>query len=197
MLKIGLTGGIGSGKSTVAKIFEVLDVPVYDSDAAARQLMITDLDLKEQILHHFGEAAYVDGQLNRLYLARQVFINPEKLATLNSLVHPVTIRDTEKWVEAQHASYVIKEAALIFESGQDSRLDAVIGVSAPEPLRIQRTMLRDAISREEVLQRMKNQLDEEEKMSRCDYIIHNDDKQAILPQVLDIHHKLSQLAKKK
>ena len=150
MIRIGLTGGIGSGKSTVAKVFEVLGIPVYYADDAAKKLMNEDQQLKQKIQEQFGEAVYKDGQLDRKFLAGIVFNAPEKLQQLNALVHPATLRDAEQWMQ-QHAvscgqatPYAIKEAALIFESGAHEELDYVIGVYAPAPLRIQRTMQRDA-----------------------------------------------------
>ena len=195
MLKIGLTGGIGSGKSTVARIFEILGIPVYYADAAAKRLMNTDPALREQIIAAFGAEAYTGGELNRQYLAQQVFHDEKKLAGLNSLVHPATIHDAEKWIAAQTSPYTVKEAALIFESGSDKLLDYVIGVSAPQELRIQRTMQRDHISREEVLKRIHQQMDEKLKMKQCNFIVYNDEEQPVLPQVLALHRQLLELAK--
>jgi dephospho-CoA kinase len=197
MLKIGLTGGIGSGKSTVAKVFEILGIPVYYADDAAKRLMNTDAELKQEIIRHFGDRSYTGGQLDRSYIAQTVFENKENLQLLNSLVHPVTKSDAEKWMDRQTAPYAIKEAALIFESGVQDSLDFVIGVSAPPSLRISRTMKRDGISREEVLVRMKNQLEEEIKMGLCDFVIYNDEQHAVLNQVLELHQKLLLLPNKK
>jgi len=194
MLKIGLTGGIGSGKSTVAKIFEVLGIPVYYADDEAKRIMNEDEELKQQIIKHFGAESYIDGMLNRPYISGKVFDNKEKLALLNSLVHPATIRDSEQWMHRQTSPYAIKEAALIFESGLQHFLDYVIGVSAPESLRISRTMTRDGIFEEDVLKRMKSQMDEEKKISLCNFVILNDEQQAVLPQVLALHTELIQLA---
>jgi dephospho-CoA kinase len=193
MLKVGLTGGIGSGKSTVAAIFETLGVPVSYADREAKRLMNEDPRLREAIGRAFGAEAYADGRLNRKYLAGQVFNNPEKLELLNSLVHPVTIRDGAIWMQQQAhrgCPYAIREAALIFESHTGNHLDFIIGVYAPESLRIQRTMQRDHTSREAVLERMRNQMDEEEKMRRCHAVVINDERQAVLPQVLALHQKL-------
>lgn len=195
MLKIGLTGGIGSGKSTVARIFEILGIPVYYADAAAKRLMNTDPALREQIIAAFGAEAYTGGELNRQYLAQQVFHDEKKLAGLNSLVHPATIHDAEKWIAAQTSPYTVKEAALIFESGSEKLLDYVIGVSAPQELRIQRTMQRDHISSEEVLKRIHQQMDEKLKMEQCNFIVYNDEEQPVLPQVLALHRQLLELAK--
>jgi dephospho-CoA kinase len=195
-LKIGLTGGIGSGKTTIAGIFEVLGIPVYYADEAAKRLMNEDPELKKKIEENFGRDAYQDGVLNRSFIGSQVFQNKEKLSLLNSLVHPVSIRDANEWMKKQSTPYAIKEAALIFESGVEKYLDYVIGVSAPESLRVQRTMKRDNISRDQVLERVKNQMDEDAKIKLCDFIIYNDEAQPVLPQVLTLHGQLLQLSKK-
>ena len=195
MLKIGITGGIGSGKSTVAKAFEVLGIPVYYADDAAKRLMNEDGKLKEKIQLQFGNEVYKNGQLDRKHLAEIVFTSPEKLALLNALVHPVTLKDAEKWMQQQSTPYAIKEAALIFESGAQEHLDHVIGVTAPAPLRIQRTMQRDGITREEVIARMDKQMDETIKMKLCDFLIKNDEQEMLLPQVLRLHEIILKLAK--
>jgi dephospho-CoA kinase len=189
-LRIGLTGGIGSGKSTVAKIFEVLGIPVYYADEAAKRMMNEDAELKQQIMHYFGKTSYRNNKLDRSYIASMVFNNKEKLELLNSLVHPATIRDAERWMQQQTAPYALKEAALIFESGSQDQLDYVIGVSTPAPLRILRAMKRDGSTREQVLARMGKQIQEEIKMRLCDFIIYNDEHQAVIPQVLALHEKL-------
>jgi dephospho-CoA kinase len=194
MLKIGLTGGIGSGKSTVAKVFEVLGVPVYYADEAAKRLMNEDETLKEKIQKHFGKETYMNGKLNRGYLSSIVFNNSVKLELLNSIVHPATISDAKLWMQQQTAPYVIKEAALIFESGSQQGLDKVIGVYAPIPLRIQRVIERDNISKEEIKLRMDKQLDEEMKMRLCDYVIKNDEQEMVVPQVIALHEKFLTLS---
>jgi dephospho-CoA kinase len=190
MLKIGLTGGIGSGKSTVAKVFEVLGIPVYYADDAARRLMNEDENLKQQITYHFGNNVYKDGKLNRSHLAAIVFNNKEKLELLNELTHPAVLHDSEDWLKVQNAAYTIREAALIFESGINKYLDYAIGVSSPKPLRIHRTMTRDHVTEEQVLARMKNQLDEDTKMKLCDFVIYNNEEQLMIPQVLNLHKRL-------
>ena len=192
MLKIGLTGGIGSGKSTVAKIFETLGVPVYYADDEGKRLMNEDEGLKKSIQDNFGSDAYTNGQLNRSYLASIVFKDAEKLVLLNSFVHPVTIADAEKWMLQQTTPYALKEAAIIFESGSQIYLDKVIGVYTPTPLRIQRVMQRDGITKEEVVARMNKQIDEDIKMRLCDYVITNDEQNLLIPQVLKIHEALLQ-----
>jgi dephospho-CoA kinase len=196
MIRVGLTGGMGSGKSTVAKVFEVLGVPIYYADDAGKRLMNENAALKQKVAENFGAAAYKDGVLNRKYVAGIVFANPEKLALLNSFVHPATFADAEEWMQRQPTPYAIKEAAIIFESGAQKFLDYVIGVYAPTPLRIQRSMQRDNISREEVITRMDKQLDETIKMRLCDFVIINDEQQLLIPQVLELHDKLLSLSQK-
>ena len=195
MIKIGLTGGIGSGKSTVAKLFEVLGAPVYYADDAAKRLMNEDEILKQQVQKEFGKEAYTNGSLNRKYISDIVFANPEKLDLLNSIVHPATLKDAEEWMNKQTTPYAIKEAALIFESGAQEQLDYVIGVSAPTPLRIQRTIQRDNITREEVIARMNKQIDETIKMRLCDFVITNDEQQLVIAQVMALHNHITQLVK--
>jgi dephospho-CoA kinase len=189
-LRIGLTGGIGSGKSTVAKVFEVLGIPVYYADEAARHIMNADPLLREQLIQHFGSGAYDNGILNRKYLAGIVFNDPAKLELLNSLVHPATIRDGEQWMQQQITPYAVKEAALIFESGSQSQLDYVIGVSAPDALRIHRTMQRDHITRDDVIARMNKQVKQVIKMRLCDFVVVNDEQSAVMPQVMSLHEEL-------
>jgi dephospho-CoA kinase len=196
MIKVGLTGGIGSGKSTAAKVFEVLGIPVYYADDAAKRLMNEDEELKQKIKSQFGESVYTNEGLNKKELANIVFNAPEKLEILNSLVHPATLKDAEIWMQKNTTPYCIKEAALIFESGAQQNLDHVIGVTAPAPLRILRTMQRDGITRAEVIARMDKQMDETIKMKLCDFVIKNDEQEMLLPQILDLHKKLLSLAEK-
>ena len=189
-IKVGLTGGIGSGKTTVARIFEVLGIPVYYADDAAKRIMNEDEDLKKQIIRNFGPDSYKDGVLNRPYVANIVFQDKTKLAILNSLVHPATIRNSLQWMKQQNAPYAIREAALIFESGVQGQLDYVIGVCAPLEVRLERAMKRDNLTREQVLERMDRQINESIKMKLCDFVIVNDCKKALIPQVLRLHEKL-------
>ena len=197
VLRIGLTGGIGSGKSTVAQIFEVLGIPVYYADIAAKRLMNEDAALRSAITDLFGKEAYSNDILDRKYISSIVFSDPSKLASLNSLVHPVTKKDSEAWMQRQTGPYAIHEAALIFEAKVSDLLDHVIGISSPIELRIKRAMERDKVSREEVVKRMKQQLDEEIKMSNSDFVIINDEQQLLIPQVLGLHEKLIALSKQK
>jgi dephospho-CoA kinase len=194
MLKVGLTGGIGSGKTTVATIFEVLGIPVYYADEAAKRIMKENESLKAEIKKYFGQEAYIKDELNRSWLASIVFNDRHKLDLLNSLVHPVTIQDAETWMSRQKTPYTIKEAALLFESSASENLDFIIGVSTPQVLRIKRTMDRDGISREEVLKRINRQIDENIKMKLCDFVVTNDEQHLLIPQVLDLHKKFISLA---
>jgi dephospho-CoA kinase len=189
MIKIGITGGIGSGKSMVAAIFSVLGIPVFDADTEAKKIMETDEELRASISQTFGEAAYQDGKLNRKYLSSVVFNDPFQLELLNSLVHPAAIAAAEAWALQQQAPYVIKEAALFFEAGSATGIDYMIGVYAPQHIRIKRVMDRDGISRDEVLARMNRQIQEEIKMRLCDFVIINDEQQLVIPQVLKLHER--------
>lgn len=197
MLKVGITGGIGSGKSTVAKIFSGLNIPVLDADQTAKDLMENDQGLRQQIVQAFGSESYQNGRLNRPFLAKTVFNHPEKLALLNQLVHPVVIAYSNEWANRQTAPYVLKEAALFFESGSAKDIDYMIGVSAPEPLRIERVQQRNGWTVAEIKARMAGQMDEAEKMSRCDTVILNDGEHSLIVQVLSCHQKLLTLSEKK
>jgi len=190
MLKIGITGSIGAGKSTVAGIFKVLGVTVFDADATAKNILNSDPVLRDQVAATFGSETYKNGLLDRKYLATLVFNNPSQLAKLNALVHPATIAAADKWASGYtNRPYIIKEAALLFEAGTNVGLDYIIGVTAPEELRIARVMARDQVSREEVLSRMQHQLDDTEKMKRCNFVIDNNEKALLIPQVLALHQQ--------
>lgn len=190
LIKVGITGGIGSGKSTVAKVFEVLGIPVFYADKRAKILMDEDGVLKEKIQESFGKDTYPYGKLDRKHLSSIVFTDAKKLALLNSIVHPATIKDADNWMQQQTTPYAIKEAALIFESGAQEYLDYVIGVYAPAAVRIQRVIKRDKVTAEEVITRMNKQLEESIKMKLCDFVITNDEQQLLIPQVLKIHEQL-------
>lgn len=201
MLKVGITGGIGSGKTTVCKLFEQLGVPIYYADDRAKYLMQHEHYLIDLIKQNFGAEVYDNGGvLNRRLLAEKVFNNSEKLALLNSLVHPAVFRDTERFVEQQQIKnlpYAMKEAALLVETGSYKSLNKLIVVTAPLELRIQRVMERDGATQDEVLARMRNQLPEEEKLKLADYIITNDkDEEHLKQQVLNIHEQLLELRNK-
>jgi dephospho-CoA kinase len=194
MLKIGITGGIGSGKTTVCKMFEKLGVPVYYADDRAKHLMQHEHFLIDQIKKNFGDDVYVNGSLDRKALAAKVFNDKEKLALLNSLVHPAVYRDTERWIEEQKEKkipYIIKEAALLVETGSYKALDKLIVVTAPLSDRVERITERDKSNIDEVMARVKNQLPEEEKVKLADFIITNNGALADLEvQVLKIHLKM-------
>ncbi len=189
MIRVGITGGIGSGKSMVAGIFKVLGIPVFDADSVAKELMHTNESLRTSIIQTFGEATYPAGKLDRKYLSNIVFNDPFQLEVLNSLVHPVAIAEADNWAKQQHAPYVVKEAALFFEAGSTNGIDYMIGVYAPNHLRIKRVMDRDSITREEVLSRMNRQVQQEIKMRLCDFVIVNDEQQLLIPQVLKLHEQ--------
>jgi len=190
MLRVGITGGMGSGKTTVAHIFETLGIPVYYADDAAKRIMNEDPSLRMEIIRIFGDESYNGEGLNRSYIASKVFSNPEQLNMLNAIVHPATIRDGENWMKRQNSPYALKEAALIFESGAAEGLDYVIGVSAPIPLRIERVIQRDGMERSEIKARMAKQLDPEIAMKLCDFVIQNNEQELLIPQVLKIHEEL-------
>jgi dephospho-CoA kinase len=190
MLFVGITGGIGSGKSLVSRLFNLLGIPVYDADSAAKKLMRENDSLKQKIKASFGEDCYQNEELNTSYLSSVVFSDKEKLNLLNALVHPATIEDAQNWRSRQNAPYVIKEAALLFESGTAKDLDLIIGVESPVALRIHRVMERNNISREAVLERMKHQMEESIKLKLCDLVIHNNEQELVIPQVLNIHRLL-------
>jgi len=190
MLKVGVTGGIGSGKSTVCQVFHTLGIPVFSADEAAKWLMENDAALVHNITALFSSEAYIDGKLNRPFIAAVAFREPEKLQQLNAITHPATIQYARDWMAQQTTAYAIKEAAIFFESGSNKDVDVMIGVYAPSDLRMQRAMQRDGATREKIEARMAQQMNEEEKMKLCDYVIVNDNIQAIIPQVLSLHEKL-------
>lgn len=192
MLRIGITGGIGSGKSIISRLFHALGVPVYDADTRARWVMENDPALREQLRAAFGPDTYdAAGRLNRPLLAGTVFRNPALLAQLNGLVHPHVGLDFERWAAAQEQAghpYVLKEAALLFEAGSYQQLDRVITVFAPLPVRTARVLRRDPHrTTADVQAIMAKQLSEEEKMQRADYVLTNDDVQPLIPQVLALN----------
>lgn len=192
MLKVGITGGIGSGKTTVCKIFETLGIPVYYADDRAKWLMTHDPELMAAISNTFGEDAYTtEGQLNRAYLAKVVFGDDEKLAQLNALVHPAVFRDGSEWHHSQTgAPYTLREAALLFESGSYRAIDKMIVVTAPLEIRVKRVMERDHVTEAAVMARIEKQWPEEEKVKRADFVIFNSGERLLVPQVLEIHRSL-------
>jgi len=196
MLSVGITGGIGSGKSVVCRVFAAMGIPVLSADETARFLMEHDTGLITAISELLGQDSYNNGLLNRAYVADAIFKDAQKLKALNALVHPATVAYGKKWREQFNTAFTIKEAALFFESGSSADIDFMIGVSAPQEIRIARAMRRSNMSREQVLAVMAKQMDETEKMKRCHAVIINDDTQAILPQVLYLYQHLTDLALK-
>ncbi len=194
MRKVGITGGIGSGKTTVCKIFETLGIPIYYADDRAKWLMVNSPALQTGIINLFGKESYdEEGQLNRAYIGGIAFKHPKKLQKLNALVHPAVFVDGENWQQEQLAlqfPYTLKEAALLYESGSHKFLDKMIVVTAPEELRIERVMKRDGLDREAVQDRIARQMPVAEKVAQADYIINNDGQQLLIPQVLEIHQQL-------
>lgn len=198
-LQIGLTGGIGAGKSLIARIFQTLGVPVYDADSRAKYVMTTDGILVSNIKKEFGELSFFpDGSLNRRHLSELVFQDEKRLGKLNELVHPRVAKDYQEWVAAHSQyEYVVKEAALLFESGSYKQLDHVILVVAAEALRIDRVVRRDkGRSPDEVRQIMSQQMNDEDKMKMADEVVWNDESRLVIPQVLALHEKFSLRAKK-
>jgi dephospho-CoA kinase len=183
---IGLTGGIGSGKSVVAKIFTTLGIPVFNADETAKMMMQSNPEMKAKLIEQFGSSIYNASGLQKEKLAAIVFNDPFQLQLLNAIVHPVTIQAAKDWAANQTSPYVIKEAALIFESAAADGLFKVIGVTAPLSLRIQRVMQRDGISKEHVEARMQHQISDTIKMRLCDYVIENNNQQMLIPQVLEL-----------
>lgn len=191
MVQLGLTGGIGSGKTLVCSVLEKFGVPVYYADTEARRLLNSDEELHRNIVDVFGREVYNGNSLNREVLADKVFGNPVMLAKLNALVHPAVRKDYSHWVELQKsAPYVVEEAAILFESGASKFLDATVLIYAPEMVRILRVMQRDGVDEESVRRRMKHQMDEEEKKKLADQIIYNDEKEMLLPQIVELHNRI-------
>lgn len=190
-LKVGITGGIGSGKSYVAKIFKALGVPFYNADIRAKELMNTSAEIKNALVHAFGPDVYDrQGQLNRAHLASLVFNDTKKLEILNSIVHPVVIADGVRWSDEQSFNYSLKEAALLFESGSYKSLDFTILVTAPVELRIQRVIARDNVSKEQVSSRISAQMLDADKEKLADFTIVNDSHSPLLTQVIALHEYL-------
>jgi dephospho-CoA kinase len=191
MLKVGITGGIGSGKTTVCKVFELLGIPVFYADDVAKSIMQTDQVLKTALLDTFGENSYTkDGMLNRAYISSIVFNDKQELEKLNSLVHPAVLRAFDNWVLNQHESpYVIKEAALLYESGGFKMCNKSILVIAPTLIKMNRVKLRDGVSEEDIQLRMNRQFSDEIKIKYADYILNNDEKQLLIPQIIQLHQQ--------
>lgn len=190
MIIIGLTGGIGSGKSTVGKMFIELGVPVYNSDDRAKKLMITSKIIRKQLINLFGKKAYKEEELNRAYIAKKVFKDADLLSQLNSIVHPEVRKDFIRWTKKQNTDYVIQETALLFENKAQEFYEKVILVTAPRELRIERVLYRDKNSRAQIIARMNNQLDDVVKTKLADYIIENIDLKRTSLKVLNVHARI-------
>ncbi len=193
MQKIGITGSIGSGNSIVCKIFEQLGVPIYNADERAKILMISNAEIIRKVKLLFGNESYTEtGELNRKHISNIAFNNKNLLTQLNQTVHPIVFKDFENWILAKEqlkVKYIIKEAALMFETDSYKKLDKFIVVTAPMELRINRTMQRDSISKEQVISRMNNQLSQEEKLANADYEIINDEQISLIEQVYTLHQQ--------
>ena len=188
MIKVGLTGGIGSGKTLVSKVFELLGVPIYNSDIEAKKLYMFDIEVKKQIINYFGSDVYFEnGNLNKKFLSEIIFNNSEALKKINSIIHPEVKKHFNIWVKNQNSPYIIKEAAILYESGAYKSLDKIIVVTAPEIIRIERVVKRDNVKEKSVKERMKNQINQNEILKISDFEIINDGKKMILNQVLKIH----------
>ena len=196
MIKVGLTGGIGSGKSTVAKFWRLLGIPTYSSDERARQIMNSDTQVIQAIKHLLGTQAYNSEGLDRAFVASKIFNDKELLSRLNGIVHPAVEQDFELWSSRQSAPYVIEESAILFESRAARLMDFNVVVTASLENRITRTMLRNNISREQVIERISNQMPQQEIISMCDFRIENDD-QLLIPQIINIDQTIRERIKQK
>ena len=191
MMKMGITGGIGSGKSIVCRLFEHLDVPVYAADDRARILMNENILIRKELIQRFGQHVYLNQQLNRPYLASIIFKDTQEINFVNNLVHPLVRQDFEHWCLHYHQHlYVIQEAALLFESGGYKTMDILVTVTAPEQMRITRVQKRDTLSEDQVRSRIRNQMADAEKIERSDFVIHNDEQHSVIEQVIAIHQQI-------
>jgi dephospho-CoA kinase len=191
MFKVGLTGGIGSGKSTVARVFGVLGIPVFDADEESKRLLREDDGVKSAVIAAFGTAIYPSGELDRAALASIVFKDAEALAKLNAIAHPAVRKQLGRWVDEQRSPYVLVEAALMVDTGWYRSMDQLIVVSAPEAERVKRVLARDGVTEEQVLARIRNQVGEEQRLAVADAVIRNDGTELVIPQVLALHEMLT------
>jgi len=193
MLKVGITGGIGSGKSLVCEIFKQLGIAVYHADTESKQLVNTDTEIRTKLIAQFGEQIYAqNNEIARKQLAALIFNDKQALNIVNSIVHPVVVQHFEQWIlNHQNEKYILKEAAILFESDTYKNMDKIITVCSPLEIRIKRVMERDNTNRETILKRIENQLSDEDKIAQSDFVITNDEKQLIIPQVIEIHKILS------
>jgi len=191
MIKVGITGGIGSGKSTVCRVFSAMGIPVFEADKVAKKLMNEDPEIREQLIYLFGDAVYLpDHTINRKYLAGIVFNDSSLLAKLNAIVHPVVRKNFENWCSTKNSVYILHEAAILFESGFYRFMDKTITVATDENERIERVIKRDGISEGLVRERIKNQWTDAERNKLADFVINNNDDELIIPQIVDIDKKI-------
>lgn len=190
MYKVGLTGGIGSGKSTVAELLRDRGIAVYDSDSRAKMLMANDESLRAALANAFGAECYTEEGLNRAWLAERVFTSAEELGRLNAIVHPAVMRDFAAWAEAQEGEYVVLESAILLEAGLESHVDVVVAVMAPKGVRIERAMKRDGATAEQIEERMRNQMSDDERTERAKYAIVNIDLEELEEDVEQLHRRL-------
>lgn len=187
---VGLTGGIGSGKSTVARLFEMLGCLVFESDVVAKEIYF-EKEIKPKIISLLGEQAYLSqNSIDKAYISSRIFTSPDLLKQLNCIIHPAVIQKSRDFIQDHPGKIILKETALLFETGLDKEMDKIILVAAEDSIRIKRTMQRDGLTRDEVLQKIKNQSSQEENMAKSDFIIHNDEKELVIPQVLNIYNTL-------
>jgi dephospho-CoA kinase len=189
-MKLGITGGIGSGKTSVCRIFNVLGIPVFSADTEAQKIMNEEKEIKKGINEIAGENLYPGSNLDRMKLASLIFNDPDRLKKVNDLVHPVVFDHFKKWTEKQTTPYVIMEAAILFESGGSKLVDRVATIVAPVEERISRVTLRNRLSREQVMERIKNQMTDEERIKRSDYVINNSENEMIIPVILQINEDI-------
>jgi len=194
MIKVGITGGIGSGKSLVCQVFERLGIPVYYADEAARKLMEHDPVIRHDLMAWLGEDIYSGNELDRLKMAGLIFTNPELLQIVNRIVHPRVAADFQNWCESyENKPYVIQESAILFESGAYRFVDFIVLVTAPEDIRLNRVITRNGMTPEKIQAIMKNQWPDNEKTSRSQFILNNDNKSLVLPRILNLHSQLMQI----
>lgn len=194
MIRVGLTGGIGSGKTTVGRVFRTIGIPVFEADAEGRRLLVNDLGLKHAVVERFGASVLKEDVIDRAALANIVFQDATALKDLNALIHPAVRAAFDRWTSEQRSPYVIMEAAVLAESGGHRTMDSIVVVSAPEAIRIQRVMERDGVREDAVRARMANQVSEAERLAIADHVIHNDDTRLVIPQVLEVHAALLKFA---
>lgn len=190
MIVVGLTGGIGSGKTTVAEEFKKLGIPIYIADKEAKKLMKTSIAIKKKLIELFGEDAYIDGELNKNFIADIIFNDEYYLKKMNDIIHPAVGEHFKSWMEKKESPYVIKEAAVLFENGGNHNCDFVITVTAPKKIRIDRLLKRDKTTLEKIEAIMKNQWDDERKIVFSDFVVENKDIKNLKYQVIDVHHKI-------